>query len=50
MAKHCVGPWWSGGALEIDLDDHSQRLTLDIVTSLAFNKAGRCRLTLSNPR
>ena len=24
--------------LEIDVDDHSQRLTLDIVTSLAFNK------------
>ena len=26
------------GALAIDIDDHSQRLTLDIVTSLAFNK------------
>jgi hypothetical protein len=24
--------------LAIDIDDHSQRLTLDIVTSLAFNK------------
>ena len=27
-----------GGSLEIDIDDHSQRLTLDIVTTLAFNK------------
>ena len=27
-----------GGELAIDIDDHSQRLTLDIVTSLAFNK------------
>ena len=26
------------GSLEVDVDDHSQRLTLDIVTSLAFNK------------
>jgi len=39
VAEHCVRPWWEGGALEIDLDDHSQRLTLDIVTSLAFNKS-----------
>ena len=29
----------AGGApLAVDVDDHSQRLTLDIVTSLAFNK------------
>ena len=27
-----------GGRLAIDIDDHSQRLTLDIVTCLAFNK------------
>jgi cytochrome P450 len=27
-----------GDALAVDIDDHSQKLTLDIVTSLAFNK------------
>ena len=27
-----------GESLAVDIDDHSQRLTLDIVTSLAFNK------------
>ena len=28
----------AGGRLTLDIDDHSQRLTLDIVTTLAFNK------------